>query len=112
MGKGQQPGFSFEQPTHGYSRTPPPATVTEAMCGVVQDPFKSRPPVNSAMGPPFAAVNADSISLIVETVAMVKEFMDVWVACAVVKPTSLVVVLYDAVTWRGEHPRKSGILTL
>ena len=68
--------------------------------------------MNSATGPSFAAVNADAISLIVDTVAMVKEFMDVAVACAVVKPTSLVVVLYDAVTSRGEHPRKSGILTL
>ena len=68
--------------------------------------------MNSATGPRFIFVNAGSISVIVETVATVKEFVVGAVACAVVKPTSRVVVLNDAVASRGEHPRKAGILTL
>lgn len=114
MGKGQQPGFSFEQPTHGYSRTPPPFIVTMAICGVVHDPFSSKPPANVAMGPPPVVVKAGTISVTVDTVPRVNELMVVApvVGCAVVRPAILVLVLDGAVVSRGEHPRKSGMLTL
>lgn len=59
MSNGQQSGRSFEQPAHGYSRTPPPSIVTMAYSGEVQLPVKMAFPVKVATGPSVGKKTAD-----------------------------------------------------
>ena len=106
MLKGQQPGAPFAHPTQGNSSTPPSDIEADAICGVVHDPVKSNPPVNLATAPPVANVSADTTFVTVTAAAIVN-------VVAILKLVVAVAVDFPkTVDERGEHPRKSGMLTL
>ena len=107
--KGQHCGDSGEQPTHGYSRRPTPVEVYVAICGIVQDPVRSIWPVNGATGPPIVVANAAIALVTVDADSSLTEVINE-VEDAV--PAGGFVMIETEVADRGEHPRKSGMLTL
>ena len=102
---GQQPGCSFEQPTIGNSSILPPNILTDAKCGVVQEPARSAFPVNVATFPPLLIDMADSIDPVaVDAITgMVLNFVKVtWVT------DTVLLILADV----GAQPTKFGTVTL
>lgn len=102
MSKGQHPGFSFEQPTHGYSRIAPLFTVTEANCGEVQEPWNRNSPVNWASGGLLGRVTAAPSLPIVEVGDLVESPVCPELALEVFAPVLVLVT--------SAHPIKLGIV--
>lgn len=110
MSQGQQPGFLGEQPTQGYSvALPPAAGDQDAIAATVQEGTLRRAwPVKAAMGPPAVVVKAGMMLVTVETVAMLSVITAVGATKGRVGATEFTELTVD----RGEHPKKSGMLTL
>lgn len=119
---GQQFGAPAAQPSQGNSSVPPLPRVTDAICGTVQVPIRSMPPVNWATGAPvLVEYNASTVFsvevpvpdamvifpipdvIVIMVVAVVEDMPDM---PDIVEPDAEEVLLDRA------HPTKLGMVTL
>ena len=78
----------------------------------MQEPVRSLLPVKCATGPPVASVRAETTLVTVESVCVVTELRVVGEEPPPPVWAAVVMLARLPVVERGEHPKKSGIVTL
>lgn len=109
--QGQQFGAAAAQPSQGNSSVPPLPRVMDAICGMVQVPIRSMPPVNRATGAPVVVVISTSTVLSVEATVpegiVIMPIPDVMLVVPVMPDIAELELLLERA-----HPTKFGMVTL